>query len=260
MNLLTYSPAPPLADFVDLFWLADGPAPAHRRERLLPTGTTELVIDLRETSGLGGPLLCGPHSESFVIDTAPQTAILGVHFKPGGAFPFFKAPAGELHNSLLCLDNLWASRAAEMRERVLQGPTPLARFQSLERFLMAQAVRPLARHPAVAFALRAFGDVAQAPSVSTVVERTGWSQRRFIEVFRDEVGLTPKLFCRVVRFQQVLRLLHLQREVDWTGVAMACGYYDQAHFIHDFRAFSGLSPTTYLRDRSDHLNHVPLAD
>ena len=260
MNLLSYFPPPPLADFVDMFWLMDRPAPAHRRERLLPMGTTELVIDLREGSGLRLPRLCGPHSESFVLDTAPQASVMGVHFKPGGAFPFFDMPAGELHNTRLSLDDLWAGRAAELRERLLEAPTPRARFQTLERFLLAQAVRPLRRHPAVTFALRAFHDRSQLPSVSSVVDRTGWSQRRFIEVFRDEVGLTPKLFCRVVRFQQVLKRIHCRRAVDWAALAVACGYYDQAHFIHDFQDFSGLNPTTYLQVRGEHLNHVPLAD
>jgi AraC-like DNA-binding protein len=259
MNLITYIPQPPLTDFVDMFWLMDGPAPPHRRERLLPMPTAELIIDLRPTSGRLIPLLCGPHSESFVIDTAPQAAVMGVHFKPGGAFPFFKAPAGELHNIRLSLDTLWAGRATELRERLLEAPTLLARFQTLERFLLAEAVRPLAQHPAVDFALGAFQN-AQPLSVSAVVERTGWSQRRFIEVFRDEVGLTPKLFCRVVRFQQVVQKVHRQREVDWAGVAVDCGYYDQAHFIHDFQAFSGFSPKTYLRVHGAHLNHVPLAD
>jgi AraC-like DNA-binding protein len=183
---------------------------------------------------------------------------MGVHFRPGGAFPFFQAPAGELHNTRLPLDALWAGRAAELRERLLEAPTPLARFQTLERFLRAAAVRPLARHPAVAFALGAFQDM-QPLSVSAVVERTGWSQRRFIEVFRHEVGLTPKLFCRVVRFQQVVQKVHWQRQVDWADVAVDCGYYDQAHFINDFQAFSGFSPATYLRVHGAHLNHVPLA-
>jgi AraC-like DNA-binding protein len=242
---------------VDKFWLMDGPAPAHRRERLLPMPTAELVIDLRAAAGMAVPVFCGPQSEPFVIDTASQSALMGVHFKPGGAFPFFKAPAGELHNTRLCLDTFWAGRAAELQERLVEAPTPRARFQTLERFLLAEALRPLAQHPAVAFALRAFQD-GQPPSISAVVERTGWSQRRFIEVFRDEVGLTPKLFCRVVRFQQVVQKIHRRRQVDWARVAVDCGYYDQAHLIHDFQAFSGFSPTTYLRVHGGHLNHVPL--
>jgi AraC-like DNA-binding protein len=258
MRLIKYTPRAPLANFVDFFWLMGGPAPAHRRERLLPMPTAELVIDLRATSGIYIPILCGPHSESFVIDTASQEAILGVHFQPGGTFPFFNIPTSELHNTRLCLDALWSWRAAELREQLLELRTPLARFQTLEKFLLAQAVRPLAREPAVAFALAAFQTVRPL-SVADVVERTGWSQRRFIELFRNEVGLTPKLFCRVVRFQQVVQKIHGQRQVDWAGVAADCGYYDQAHFIHDFRAFSGFCPTSYLRVHGTHLNHVPLA-
>jgi AraC-like DNA-binding protein len=93
-----------------------------------------------------------------------------------------------------------------------------------------------------------------------VTNAVGLSQGRFIDRFRDEVGLTPKLFCRVRRFQEVVRRVHRAREVDWTDVALSCGYFDQAHFINDFRAFSGLSPTTYMAWKGDHQNHVPLPD
>jgi AraC-like DNA-binding protein len=259
MNLVTYRPPPPLADFVDMFWLMDGPAPTHLHERLMPMPTVELIIDLRPTSGSVVPLLCGPQSESFVIDTAALSAIMGVHFKPGGAFPFFRVPAGELQDTRLSLDALWGSRAAELRERLLEASTAPARFEILERFLLAEAIRPLSHHPAVTFALGSFQNVPQL-SVSSVVERAGWSQRRFIEVFRDEVGLTPKLFSRVVRFQEVVRKVHRQRQVDWAVVAVDCGYYDQAHFINDFQVFSGFSPTAYLRVHGARLNHVPLTD
>jgi hypothetical protein len=86
------------------------------------------------------------------------------------------------------------------------------------------------------------------------------SARRFIEVFTDEVGLTPKLFCRVQRFQETVRRIGMGRRVDWAGMALDCGYFDQAHFIHDFRAFSGLSPSAYAAQRTGHLNHVPILD
>jgi AraC-like DNA-binding protein len=273
MIALSYIPRPPLSEFVELFWWYDGYAPPHPKERLLPTGTVELVINLRDdTHGLfdrthagrrrtfRGPLVCGAHSEPFVIDTADEGSILGVHFKPGGAFPFLKVPAGELHNTHVPLEALWGAGAGLLREQLLEAQTPAARFRFLEQALLAQAARPLQRHPAVAFALKEFQGVPHGRTVSAVTERTGLSARRFIQVFADEVGLTPKLFCRVRRFQEVLRVTRDQRHVEWANVALACGYYDQAHFIHDFRAFSGLSPTTYLRDRGDHLNHVPLAD
>src|SRR5262245_7171154 len=91
-------PPPPLSDFVALLWLYEGYAPPHTKERLLPSGTVELVIDLSEDTSGEGALVCGAHSRFFEIDTSAETNVIGVHFKPGGAFPFFDPPAGELHN------------------------------------------------------------------------------------------------------------------------------------------------------------------
>jgi len=146
-----------------------------------------------------------------------------------------------------------------MRERILAAPSPRAKFQVLERTLLATA-RSFTRHPAVGFALRELEAVPQARTIAQVTGAVGLSQRRFIDRFRDEVGLTPKLFCRVRRFQQVVAVAHRSRKVDWTDLALSCGYYDQAHFIHDFQAFSGMTPTAYFSRKSEYQNHVPLPD
>jgi len=102
--------------------------------------------------------------------------------------------------------------------------------------------------------------VPHTHTIADVTERIGLSSRRFIEVFRDEVGLTPKLFCRVRRFQQVLHLIRSGQQVDWASVALTCGYFDQAHCIHDFQVFAGLAPTAYLAHQGEYRNHVPLPD
>jgi AraC-like DNA-binding protein len=269
----TYIPRPPLSDFVVLLWLYESQGLPHPKERLLPTGTVELVINLRDEAmrvydgqnyerfqTFHGSLVCGAHSEFFVIDTASQTSVMGVHFKPGGAFPFFKVPAGELHNLHVSLDSLWGAAAAGLREQLLAAETPAARFRLLEQALLAQAALPLARHPAVAFALKELRNGLHPRPIAEVTDQIGLSSRRFSQVFQEEVGLTPKLFCRVLRFQEVLRRIEHAQQVAWADVALSCGYFDQAHFIHDFRAFSGLNPTTYLARRSEHFNHVPLFD
>jgi AraC-like DNA-binding protein len=256
MLALTYIPRPPLSDFVEMLWLYEDRVTPHAQERLLPTGTSELVIDLREEA----IAFCGVHSKYFVIDSAGPMSVLGVHFKPAGAFPFLGLPAGELQDSVVSLETLWGAKASELGNRIQDAKTPLDKFRALERFLMAQATRPLMRHPAVAFALRQFQGVPQTCMVSDLAEKVGLSLRRFIQVFTEEVGLTPKLYCRIRRFQEVVRLLATGREFEWANVALACGYYDQAHFINDFRDFSGINPTTYLRVRGEHLNHVPLVD
>jgi len=120
---------------------------------------------------------------------------------------------------------------------------------------MERLVRPLELHPAVAYGLERF---QQGSRVDAVAGQIGLSSRRFAELFRREVGLTPKVFFRVRRFQRVLETVHRTRDVDWCRVALDCGYYDQAHFIHDFRTFSGLTPGEYYAAATPHLNHVPL--
>jgi AraC-like DNA-binding protein len=77
-----------------------------------------------------------------------------------------------------------------------------------------------------------------------------------VQLFSDEVGLTPNLFCRVLGCQHALRRISRSPHPDWTNLALACGYYHQAHFNHDFRNFFGLAPTAYLSRRGEHVNHA----
>ena len=142
-----------------------------------------------------------------------------------------------------------------MHERLLEAKTPTAMFDVLGQALLEQAVRPLARHPAVAFALREFQARPQAKTVGDVIRQVGLSPRAFIRRFSEEVGLTPKLFCRIRRFQEALGPIRAGRRFAWSDVALDCGYYDQAHLIRDFRAFSGFTPTAFLRVWGEHLDY-----
>jgi AraC-like DNA-binding protein len=273
MRFFHHIPAPPLSEFVGLLWLYEGYRQPHQKERLLPDGSMELVINLNEDQTraydphdtgkfrtLSGSIVVGAHSEYFVIDTAQQHTVAGVHFKPGGAFPFLDLPASELRNTLVSLEDLWGGLAGQLRERLLEAATPQAKFAVLEQVLLALLARRPSRHPAVAFALREFGGLPRTRTIADVTGQIGLSAKRFIQVFSDEVGLTPKLFCRVRRFQRALRLADKGRPVEWAAVAADCGYFDQAHFIRDFRAFSGINPSMYIAQRTEHLNHVPLAE
>jgi AraC-like DNA-binding protein len=270
MRLLTYKPGPPLDAFVDIFWLQEGDDPGTGRERVLPSGQMQLIINLyadRLSNFTGendecrelfpGALLSGAWSGYVTIDAAELVSVIGVSFKAGGAFPFLGVKAGELRDIDAPLEALWGSAARELRDRLVEAPTPTRKFELLEEYLLENVDRPLEKHPAVGYALGAFRRVPHARTIAEVTDEVGLSARRFIEVFEEYVGLTPKLFCRVHRFQRVLRLVHTAREVDWAQVANDCGYFDQAHFIRDFKGFSGVSPTTYLKMRGEHQNHIP---
>ncbi|MUG99423.1 helix-turn-helix domain-containing protein [Scytonema sp. UIC 10036] len=268
----TYLPCSPLSQFVEFLWFREGYNVSKAQARLLPIGSMELVINLRSdtiplidrytrkrSGNARGSTICGAHSEGFLIDIDSKVCVMGVHFRAGGGSPFFALPCDELHNQIVSLDELWNHRAEELRSHLLEAPTLEIRFRVLERFLLNMIVQQPKQHPAVAIALREF-QCSPVPTVGAVTAQIGLSARHFSQLFRDEVGLTPKLFCRVQRLRQVLYLLAKKEQADWIDLALACGYFDQAHFIHDFRSFAGCTPTTYLEQRGLHPCHIVLPD
>jgi AraC-like DNA-binding protein len=267
----SHIPSGLLGEFVEQIWYFEGERPLHAMERVLPTGTVELVINLREDAircydphdpsrfeTLPGALIAGPRSEFMVIDTASQEEVIGVHFKAGGAFPFLGLPVCEVGEIDLSLDALWGSAARSLRERLLEAPTVREKFAVMEDVLLARIAPAPGLHRAVTGALRELAVIPSGRSLAAITADTGLSQRRFIELFSAQVGLTPKRYHRVRRFQEALGMIERGRRVEWTELALACGYYDQPHFIRDFRAFSGINPSEYVAVRGPHFNHVPL--
>ncbi|HEX2466520.1 MAG TPA: AraC family transcriptional regulator [Thermoanaerobaculia bacterium] len=273
-------PTGALAPFVDTIWYFTSCSFGHERERILPTGAMQLLVNLEEdelrtyhgptyqqVERLPGAALSGTYRGHFAIDTAEQRSIAGVAFRSGGAFPFFREPADEVAGAHVELGALWGGGGATLRERLLEaGPSPVgaggakgpqAILDTLERELLARAVRPLASDPTLEFAVSAFD---RGATVAAVLSRIGGSSRRFLRAFAERVGLTPKRFERIRRFRRVVDSIELGRPVSWAQVALACGYYDQAHLINDFREFSGITPTEYAPRSYGDRSHVPLRD
>lgn len=272
MHFSSRAPVPPLDTCVERLWLLID-APSHSKERIAPGGTIDLVINLHENElriydaakpdrgeRFSGSVVSGTHCGPFVIDPRERVSVMGVHFKPGGAFPFLGTPANELADAHVDLEALWGTSAIELRERLCETKTPSERFDLLEDALVAHLFRPLERHYAVQFALDAFGRTDSILSVRDVARDAGLSQRRFSQLFAREIGMSPKLFCRVRRFRQALETVRQVAVPNWARVAVDCGYYDQAHLIHDFQSFSNLSPAEYVRQRSECVmqNHATL--
>jgi len=256
---MQYAPGPPLSEFVDFLWYFRGTEVSNAKERVLPTGALDLIIrlDSARTSDSG---MHGPRTRSVVIRVGSLSELLGVHFKHGGAFPFVHLPVGELHNIGVSITDLWGERNAQrLLSELHEAPAPDNKFRVLELWLTQLASNRLKKHPAVTFAMRAF---CSGPFGSTakVVDKTGYSQRHFIELFKNEVGLRPKLFHRLHRFRRVIEAVQGRKAVDWTDIRLSAGYFDQAHLIHDFREFSDLTPEQYLRFRTQFINHVRISD
>jgi AraC-like DNA-binding protein len=268
MQYVSRMPQAALAPFVRHLGYAEGD-PGSGRERALPTGVPQLLVNLAAdrfrvyagaddaaVESTGGAALSGPRSRVQVIDTADQRETVWVAFRPGGAAAFFAGPADRAGEQLLNLDALWGHRAgADLRERLAAAPTPRAKLDVVERVLRSRAVRPLHADPGLAFAV---GELHRGTPVALVAERCGLTGRAFTRRFTDNVGLTPKRFARVRRFQRALASIPHDRPVDWAEIAHRSGYFDQAHFVREFRAFTGLVPSAYRPRSATTRNHVPL--
>jgi AraC-like DNA-binding protein len=262
------APAPPLDAFVASIWYCENDPRPFGLERVLPSGAAQLIINLKEDQTriyhlepgtmtvTSGTVLSGVASRYGLIDTAEQEWVAGVAFRPGGTAAFFRVPAHETLDASVPLEFLWErGRAAALREQLLEAASPCARLDILER-AMADACRSGGLHPAVGFALREFAGRPDAVRIAAVADRAGLSPKRFIERFKESVGVSPKHFCRILRFQRALARMEEGRQVNWTRIAVDCGYFDQAHFIHDFRSFAGITPTGYEAGRTQFRNHV----
>ena len=280
MLFRAYRPNSPLSDFIEHFWLYDGYSCAYAHERIFPTGAFDLVFNLRDDelriyeddeplscSRYSGALVSGPYDGFFVTDRARGASAMGVHFRPGGAFPFLGLSAYEFANRHIDLAAIWGRHAEEIRERLAVAPSSRHRFRLLENALLSPLRRPLEHHPAVSLALNDFRSENSRAAVQKLARDAGVSDHRFIDVFRSEVGLKPKMFHRVHRFQRVLIQVHRLPEPEWEQLALDSGYFDQSHLIRDFVAFSGLSPTDYLRRLKElrrnglhvKINHLPVS-
>jgi AraC-like DNA-binding protein len=267
-----HQPDPPLDEFVHWFWFYSDLQADHTRERILPDGTFELVIDLSDVPRklydrshpplyreFRGSWISGSRSDFITIDVVQKTSMIGIHFKPGGAAAFLAMSADELTSRVEETDGIWGRAMDDLRTQLLEEHSIDHRFALLERFLRDRLTVPDRRDP-IAHALCRLTARPEVERTSELAAELGLSQKHFISLFRSRVGLTPKKFCRVRRFQKALREIEANRILDWAGLAAATGYYDQSHFIRDFHAFSGMNPSAYLTERGEYFGFVPIRD
>jgi AraC-like DNA-binding protein len=268
MLYLQRVPLSPLDGFIATLWYCENEPRPFALERVLPNGAAQLIVNLKEdqtrsyhpetgaTERASGSILSGISTRFEIIDTAEQECVAGVVFRPGGTAPFFEMPAHLLRDSGVPLECAWdRARVSRLREQLLAAPSAAQKLDALER-AMLEAWKAPVLDAAVGFAVHQFDSRPDTAQLAAVAERMGLSSKRLVERFKAVVGVAPKRYCRLRRFQRALQCAESGRCVDWTRIAADCGYFDQAHFIHDFRGFAGITPTGYDAGRTQFRNHV----
>lgn len=260
--------APPedLAPYVDTFWEVHGFA-NYERERILPKGNIELmfnlglphrVLDPGHPSGAAtyrDAWLSGLQRRPLVIEPCfdvrrVPSHLVAARLRPAGAYALLGMAMDEVSNQVIDLDALLGRSAASASEQLREQPTTEARLALLEQFVRARvAVGPSLR-PLVNWAVAEIERAHGALRIDTLNRELGVSRKHLSRTFREEIGLAPKQYAGIMRFQRLLTALRQPAPQSWSALAQSCGYYDQAHLNHDCQSFAGMAPTRMLQTLS----------
>lgn len=264
MIYLAHKPGPAIQSCVRLLWYCKAPGLIHTHERILPRGEMQIVVNLAsdtltdhsldqdgEVSALPPCIVVGARGRYDLVDTQDMKELVGVVFRPGGAAPFLSEDAGAFFERFIALEDVLSCR--EIRALLQEQPSTGQKLLALEHWLEAGlAGRIPQRKPVAVQAM----SLLRQHSVRNAAQLLSMSERRLHQIMKTEVGLSPKVWSRVQRFQHAVRLLQARTEPRWEQLALACGFYDQSHFCNEFKAFSGIDPGTYAGSPRLWANHL----
>jgi len=271
MILQFYKPSVPLGNFIETFIYYKGYQPEHQLERLLPDGQVNLVFNLLNESqfiydneSLKAIQACnktwfsGLRTKYITIPSGKNSEMLVVNFLKGKAYPFLEMPMQEMTDYVVESELIFNRRILELRDDIISLNAVPQKFQYLENKLYEWFQHRLLANPCIDFAVNTILQTPQFVTMNELNAKIGYSQKHFIQMFKEHVGVNPKQFLKIARFQYALSRIESGTDPDWSGLAFNSGYYDQAHFINEFKLYSGHTPHQYWSKHWDFLNYLPL--
>ena len=269
MQRYSVIPCAPLQPYIDRLWGWESDAllslppmlPGTGAELMFHYGRPFAIQSAQQAVAYPGlaQLLC---ARRMPCQPLPQSAVgfIAVRFRSGALRHFSALPLADLRDDVVPIGEVWGQDGCDVAEQVTQAGSRSERVALLEAWLLRCLPRHHKGQPAIEEALRQLYYRHREVKIDQLADQIGMSRRHFERVFRGEIGVTPKLFQRTARFNLTVRELLLSASTDTLGVALDHGYYDQAHFIHDFQTFVGDSPAAFLQTttRVAHFYNPPI--
>ena len=243
-----HAPHPELRRYVECYWTITSFLPPRERlvHRVLPDGCMDILFSMGDAPA--APFAVGTMTRPLDVERAGRVDLLGVRFRPGGARPWLGVPARELTDLRADLYGLWGSAARGLHERLGATPARAQRLRVLDDALRARLARPAAAPDELVLRATELTTASRGRApVTRLAAATGLGRRQLERRFLTEVGVAPKLACRVARFRAAVSLLHDRPRTDLSAVAFDAGYADQPHLTREFRALAGMTPGAYRR-------------
>lgn len=265
VRLKEYDPSPALRPFVAFFWEGQFNLEEKRSMefRVIPNGWIELIIHLGDAhcalphgnafSTSSDFTLIGLFTRPYSVRFDRRVNVFGIRLKPEAFETVLGCPASEIFEGMTDLKDLAGQRFIEFLHRLREQDDPAYRRIASEVFLSNLLVGRDAASPYLTEALRIIRQTNGRVSITDLAGRVFISPRQLERAFKQSLGLSPKRYMRIARLNEVNRQLEKGRIMNLTGVAYDCGYTDQAHFIRDFRNFTGSAPGVFLRGRENYI-------
>ncbi|WP_298758053.1 AraC family transcriptional regulator [uncultured Psychroserpens sp.] len=249
----------PLAKYIETIFYFKNFTPDHSVERVVPTGHLFIIFELdgferhtydNETLKLNGSFkhvwVSGMHKNFLSISAHQNSEMLVVQFKPIGAYPFFHFPVHEINDKVIDAQQLFGSDIKQLRDHILKCKDISGKFEAVTQWLNGKYQSSNTPNDALIDVMLQL----QTKSISegsTIVSSYPKSQKHLINQFKTYFGLTPKVFHRVFRFNEILKQIQNKTHLNWSQIAYEFEYSDQSHFIKEFKEFSGFNPQEFIK-------------
>jgi AraC-like DNA-binding protein len=264
-----YIPSYPLANYIEnIFYYKDN-LPNVTLERYLPDGNITLIIDLTEqpksifdNESLLEIQTCkkawfsGIRTKPITIPSGNNSEMLIVNFKKGMAFPFVNIPLYNLINTVIDAELVFGKDLLDIREKIIETKNIELKLNLMEQYLSNRIKNSKLVNSCVSFAINNIISSPHDNKISKISSHISYTQKHFINLFKDAVGLVPKDFLKVMRFQRAVEEINNQKILNWSEIALSSGYYDHSHFIAEFKLYSGFTPKQYISKQSNYLNYI----
>jgi AraC-like DNA-binding protein len=268
-EIVTADLHPGLRDYVVGWCGCEEWTPGLNRRRQVPAGFAPFIIDFEPSYRVAAAtapgdwrlrrygFAAGLHDQFALTESVGLARAMQVDFTPIGAHLFFGRPMSDLTNLLVSVDELFGAEGIRLVDRLASARDWETRFDILERFVLRRLQAARAPSPGVSWAWGQLRRAKGQVEIARLAKEIGCSRKHLITQFHEQIGVAPKTIARILRFQHAVRLFNgatISNPVSGADVAIECGYFDQAHFIKDFRQLAGITPTEYLRQRIPELS------
>ncbi|NER13669.1 helix-turn-helix domain-containing protein [Leptobacterium flavescens] len=256
-----HSPDNYLKDFVETFIYFKDFMPDHSIERVIPTGHIFIIFELdgmerntfdndtlKPNNTFRKVWISGMHKNYISISAHQKSEMFVIQFKASGAYPFLHLPVHEINEKIFHAEELLGEEILELREALVRSESEEEKFRLAEDWLNKRFDKEKEPPGDMLDFIHKLQQRSQTVSnnIAALMDEYPYTRKHLIDMFKLYVGLTPKYYHRILRFNEILKQIEEKEKISWAQVSLDCGFSDQAHFIKDFRHFSGFNPKEFI--------------